>query len=673
MESRAAELERSIRAAVEALQRGDPPGALAQARAALAIDPANYDAQHIAALALLYSGRAAEALEAIDRLIAAHPRDAAAHNTRGAVLQGLGRFADAAQAYRQAVSLAPDYVDGWTNFALSMLGMGNLGEAEAAFDRAAKLQPAVRERMREPIGEIQLRKAFALLAGKDRDAALQPAREAARLLPGSAEAAGAEAQALLHRCEFDAALERFARAAELDRQPSRWRFPLAFAWPAIVDSRAEIERHAARASRALADLARDPPPLADAYREVGMNGLYMAYQGLDDTQWQRDIAQAFRRASPSLEWSAPRLSPGRPQGRKIRLGIASAYLNDHTIGKLNLGFARNLDRSRFELVVIRRHGTARGVLVPFFDECADRVIELPADLARAREVVAEARLDALFHPDVGMDPFMYFLAFARLAPVQFTTWGHPVTTGMPNMDYFLSHAKVEPADGARRYTEKLVLFENLPSYYYRPRGATEADMRERLGIAREARLYACPQTLIKFHPDFDDAVGALLRRDPRGLLLLVENGNASWNRKLQARMARTAPDLADRIRFVPAMPLPDFFALQRQADALLDTFHFGGGCSSYEALSAGAPVVTLPGASMRARVTLGWYELLGERTWVARDTEEFVELAYRLANDRDAREASRRRIGEGLGALVENDAVVRELERFVERAVEEAR
>jgi predicted O-linked N-acetylglucosamine transferase (SPINDLY family) len=272
-----------------------------------------------------------------------------------------------------------------------------------------------------------------------------------------------------------------------------------------------------------------------------------------------------------------------------------------------------------------------------------------------------------------MDPFMYVLAFARLAPVQFTTWGHPVTTGMPNMDYFLSHAKVEPADGARRYTEKLVLFENLPSYYYRPRGATEADMRERLGIAREARLYACPQTLIKFHPDFDDAVGALLRRDPRGLLLLVENGNASWNRKLQARMARTAPDLADRIRFVPAMPLPDFFALQRQADALLDTFHFGGGCSSYEALSAGAPVVTLPGASMRARVTLGWYELLGERTWVARDTEEFVELAYRLANDRDAREASRRRIGEGLGALVENDAVVRELERFVERAVEEAR
>jgi predicted O-linked N-acetylglucosamine transferase (SPINDLY family) len=186
-------------------------------------------------------------------------------------------------------------------------------------------------------------------------------------------------------------------------------------------------------------------------------------------------------------------------------------------------------------------------------------------------------------------------------------------------------------------------------------------------------LYACPQTLIKFHPDFDAAVAMLLRRDPKGLLLLIENGNASWNRKLAARMARAAPGVASRIRFVPAMPLPDFFALQRQADALLDTFHFGGGCSSYEALCAGAPVVTLPGDSMRARVTLGWYDFLGERTWVARDAGDFVELAYRLANDRDAREASRHRIEEGLGALVENAAVVRELERFVERAVEEAR
>jgi predicted O-linked N-acetylglucosamine transferase (SPINDLY family) len=76
---------------------------------------------------------------------------------------------------------------------------------------------------------------------------------------------------------------------------------------------------------------------------------------------------------------------------------------------------------------------------------------------------------------------------------------------------------------------------------------------------------------------------------------------------------------------------------------------------------------------MRARVTLGWYEALGEPEWVARDAAHFVELAHRLANDADARKASQRRIAQALPALVENQAVVRELERFVEGAVEAAR
>ncbi len=40
-------------------------------------------------------------------------------------------------------------------------------------------------------------------------------------------------------------------------------------------------------------------------------------------------------------------------------------------------------------------------------------------------------LDILFYPDLGMTPLTYFLAFARLAPVQCVSWGHPVTTGIP--------------------------------------------------------------------------------------------------------------------------------------------------------------------------------------------------------------------------------------------------
>ena len=61
----------------------------------------------------------------------------------------------------------------------------------------------------------------------------------------------------------------------------------------------------------------------------------------------------------------------------------------------------------------------------------------------------------MFYADLGMDIRTYFLAFARLAPVQCVTWGHPDTTGIPNMDYFISSDLIE-ADGAEKhYSETL--------------------------------------------------------------------------------------------------------------------------------------------------------------------------------------------------------------------------
>jgi len=39
---------------------------------------------------------------------------------------------------------------------------------------------------------------------------------------------------------------------------------------------------------------------------------------------------------------------------------------------------------------------------------------------------------------VGHDPVTYFLAFARLAPAQVAWYGHPDTTGVAAVDYFVS-------------------------------------------------------------------------------------------------------------------------------------------------------------------------------------------------------------------------------------------
>src|SRR3546814_8369575 len=77
------------------------------------------------------------------------------------------------------------------------------------------------------------------------------------------------------------------------------------------------------------------------------------------------------------------------------------------------------------------------------------------------DVCSSDLLDLLLYTDIGMNAFSYFLAFARLAPVQCVTWGHPDTTGIPALDYFISNDLAEPEDAESHYSERLVRLDGV--------------------------------------------------------------------------------------------------------------------------------------------------------------------------------------------------------------------
>lgn len=203
-------------------------------------------------------------------------------------------------------------------------------------------------------------------------------------------------------------------------------------------------------------------------------------------------------------------------------------------------------------------------------------------------------------------------------------------------------------------------------------------MRQRLLAAvpssfpEEGRLYVCPQSLFKFHPHFDDALGALLRADPQGRLILVSGVHATWTDALRRRFASAFPDCADRVVILPRMPPIDFLRLLQVADVLLDPPYFGGGNTAYEAFAMGTPIVTWPGPFMRGRVTLGCYRAMGIDELVVDSAEGYVRMALRLAHDRNFRDAMSARIRERSHVLYENQAAVTELEDFFVAAVEAA-
>jgi predicted O-linked N-acetylglucosamine transferase (SPINDLY family) len=370
------------------------------------------------------------------------------------------------------------------------------------------------------------------------------------------------------------------------------------------------------------------------------------------------MAQLARLAPSSFR--NPHIRKGK-LGDRIRLGFLSQYLCDHTIGKLNVGIIEELDRKRFEVVVLAT-ATREDPITQRLRKAADRFVDVPHEIGRALDVVAEQELDILHFPDIGMAPFTYGLAHSRLAPMQTATWGHPVTSGLPTIDYFFSCQNAEPPDSQFHYTEKLVLLPRLNVCLDRPQRSGPPRSRSHFRLADDAHVYACPQMLFIFHPDFDEAIGGILRGDKRGFLVVLESKYPEWKQLLLDRWSRTMPDVVERIRFLKQMPRSDFLELLACADVVLDPFPFGGGHSSYEALALGLPVVTLPGEFLRGRLTYAMYQQMGYSVPVAANTNEYIRNALRLGTDKYESIAARKAIAETSGVLFRDTQIIRDLE-----------
>ena len=293
---------------------------------------------------------------------------------------------------------------------------------------------------------------------------------------------------------------------------------------------------------------------------------------------------------------------------------------------------------------------------------ADRVVELPVELAGARRLIAAERLDALYYADIGMSALTYFLAFARLAPLQCLTWGHPDTTGIRNLDRFLSCDAMEPVGAERHYSETLVRLPGPTLHYARPALPARLKPRSAFGLPDDAHLYVCPQSLFKIHPDFDRALVELLRRDPQGLVVLISGRDRNLDELLRRRIAGVGPDVVGRIRFLRQMPLADFLSLVTVSDVMLDPLHYSGGNTSLEAFALGTPIVTWPGAFMRGRHTYGFYKLMELARRRGGRPRALCRARARLGREPDFRRHVTRRVLDRVPGLFDHAPSVRAIE-----------
>ncbi|HEY2251759.1 MAG TPA: tetratricopeptide repeat protein, partial [Planctomycetaceae bacterium] len=488
----------------------------------------------------LAQGRLMEAITCYARSLELQPRFVEAMNNLGTALHKLGRLDHARNAYETALQICPEFVDARNNLGALLSLLGHSGQAETCFRESLAIDPQSVPAFNNLAGLLQSQMRL--------DEAERLLRQALAIDPGAIDALGNLANVLALQGHREEAAEFYRRAIEIVPHP-RLRIHAATMLPPIYQSVEEIHDCRATLESNLARLLDDGAGLDPANEPIPVNFL-VAYQGLDDCRLARRVAELYRmpgkpvvdsfpgsaweraatQALPAVSAVTQEVAPekdarqsleggafagckdgarawergiapaphfaARPE--KIRIGFVSKFLRDHTIGDLLKGIIRNLSRSDFDVTVFLV-GEAFDGTVSFLQACADRFVSLPEDVALARQIIAAAGLDVLVYPDIGMDPVSTALAYSRLARVQCTTWGHPVTTGIPTIDYFISSKLIEPAGAAAHYSEQLVLLDSLPTFYYRPfcggAEAVAADRREEarreFGLSHDAHVYLC--------------------------------------------------------------------------------------------------------------------------------------------------------------------------------------
>ncbi|MBN1910351.1 MAG: tetratricopeptide repeat protein [Pirellulales bacterium] len=633
---------------------GELDEAAAHCRHAVSLRPENAEMQFCLANVLKRQGRLDEAVQCYQQVLEQQPDHVGALNNLANLYLDQGQIELAAQTYRRALAVRPDSADLFCHLGNALHRQRKTDQAIECYRQALGLQPDCVE----ALGNL----AAVLKESGALDEAETYCRRAWTLRPESIEPGNNLGLVLEAQGRLDEAAECYRLLGARCPEEPLWALRAAALCPTVFEDTEQWDAYRQRVLDALNHFdQRDYRPRPE---ELVAAACYPPFQLQFDREDVRPIKEAFARrfektfaAGPAPEGSGQ----SRPRvGVVVTSGHEDVFLR--TLGSV----LRRIDTERFEIMLLTQAGGARR-LQESLGRDEIRAVVLPDSFPRIVEVVRQSRCDVLYHWEIGTDPINYFLAHCRLAPVQCTSIGMQATSGIGAVDYYLSSRLAEPDDAEDHYSERLLTADTLLTFRKRNTVPAGAKTREQFGFDPTDHLYVCPQHPGKLHPDFDPILAEILRRDPRGKVVLTVALESGVGRGLHERYERTMPDTVDRVVLLPRLARPDYLGLVATADVLLDPPYFDGMNTTYDAFSLNQPIVTRPGRFRRGRYTAACYRKMGLEHHIARDTADYIDRAVRLGTDPDARHTAQATLRRASPALFQDESAVRAYEEmFVE-------
>ena len=439
------------------------------------------------------------------------------------------------------------------------------------------------------------------------------------------------ASVLKNQDKIDEMIEIVNEGLEKNLINKKWELQKKLLSPLITKNKKEIDDYREKIKKGLDEIIISDIKLDYDNDQIISPPLFeLTYTDKDNLEINKKMVKAFRKIYQPLNH---KITINQKSSDKIKIGFVSEFFTDHTIGKLFKDLIFSLDLKFFDVVIYHSSKTKKGEIFEEFLNKNSKGFKneiLPNKLIDKIKIVEKENFDILFYPDIGMSIEFYFLSLIKLARYQIMSWGHPETTGSESIDYFLCSKNLISENSEKFYSEKFLIIDKLPMIYPKPIIKNKLDNMD----LSKKNIYSCPQTLFKFHPDFDDYLFNILKKDKKGILYLIKDTNKVYYLKLLERFKKNKNFDTERVVFLDPLNLNKFINHLGTSSVLLDPIYFGSGNSFHESMFYGTQTVTYPTKYIKSRiVTAAYIQMEVENPPIVENKDDYISKAIEIAND----------------------------------------
>jgi len=223
------------------------------------------------------------------------------------------------------------------------------------------------------------------------------------------------------------------------------------------------------------------------------------------------------------------------------------------------------------------------------------------------------------------------------APVQIGFPIYPATVGLPNISHRITDSLVDPIGVTDSlHSESLIRLPEVFTCYTPFDGAPPVN---RLPVLEGGTLtFGCFNRLHKLNSTVIRTWARILLEIHDSRLLLhhafagLHESPGEITTYIRGRFEQYGVD-PERILFHGACPLPEHLALYHRVDIALDPFPYAGMTTTCDSLWMGVPVLTLAGKAHISRVGMARMSVLELEDWIARDEDDYVNIAITKSRD----------------------------------------